>query len=84
MGKTFVNLYSNETFNCFYYTILRDFKDLYYFEYYYDKPIYLGKTLLSYITNNCVIFPLLKMIINQEITQEQIKQIYEETNDTLI
>jgi len=84
IGKTFVNLFSNETFNYYYYTILKDFKNLYYFEYYYDKPIYFGKTLISYITGDCVIFPLLKMGIEQQITSEQIKEIYEETDAALI
>lgn len=84
VGKTFVNLFSNETFNCHYYSALPNFNNLKYFEHYYDRPIYSGQTLISYITKNCVIFPLIKMIIDVEFTPNQINEIYRETDAALI
>ena len=60
------------------------FDKLKYFEHYFDRPIYSGKTLLSYITGDCILFPLLKIILDQSTTTEQIKQIYKETDVTSI
>jgi hypothetical protein len=77
IGKTFVNFFSNEVFNYHYYTVLPDFSNMVYYDYYYDKPIYSGQILLSFITNECVIFPILSMILNQEFTPEQLKGIQE-------
>jgi len=84
VGKTFVNLFANETFNCHYYSSLPDFTQLKYFEHYYDRPIYSGQTLISHISGNCVIFPLIKMIVDVEFTPEQLNQIYRETDAALI
>jgi hypothetical protein len=84
VGKTFVNLFSNETFNCHYYSSLPNFTLLKYFEHYYDRPIYSGQTLLSYLSGNCVIFPLIKMIVDVEFTPEQLNQIQREADAALI
>jgi hypothetical protein len=84
VGKTFVNLFSNETFNYHYYSSLPDFTSLKYFEHYYDRPIYSGQTLLSYLSGNCVIFPLIKMIVDVEFTPEQLNQIQREADAALI
>ena len=84
VGKTFVNLFSNETFNYHYYSSLPEFNSLKYFEHYYDRPIYSGQTLLSYLSGNCVIFPLIKMIVDVEFTPEQLNQIQREADAALI
>jgi hypothetical protein len=85
IGKTFVNLLSNETFNSHYYSALKDFNQLKYFDYYFERPIYLGQSLISFISNEkCVIFPLLKLILDQSVTLDNIKEIYKETDVTLI
>lgn len=75
VGKTFVNFFSNEVFNYHYYTVLPEFKNIVYYEHYFDRPIYSGQTLLSFIQKDCVIFPILSMILNQEFTPEQLKEI---------
>ena len=82
VGKTFVNLFQNETFNCHYYAAIANFEDIKYFEFYFDRPIYSGKTLMSYITEGCIIFPLLRMILETPLTADQFQSIYEETNAT--
>jgi hypothetical protein len=84
VGKTFVNLFQNEVFNYHYYSALPDFVNLKYFEHYYDRPIYSGQTLMSHITGNCVIFPLIKMIVDVEFTPEQLDELYRETDAALI
>jgi len=82
VGKTFVNLFNNETFNSHYYASIPKFDDINYFEFYFDRPIYSGKTLMSHITEGCIIFPLLKMMLETPLTPEQFQSIYEETNVT--
>jgi len=82
VGKTFVNLFQNETFNSHYYASIPNFDDIKYFEFYFDRPIYSGKTLMSHITEGCIIFPLLKMMLESPLTAEQFQSIYEETNVT--
>jgi len=85
VGKTFVNLLNNPTFNCHYYGSLPKFDDLRYFDYYFDKPIYSGKTLMTFITApQCVIFPILKMVIDVQFTPEQLNQINKEAHATPI
>jgi len=82
VGKTFVNLFTNETFNSHYYASIPKFDDIKYFEFYFDRPIYSGKTLMSHITEGCIIFPLLKIMLETPLTTEQFQSIYEETNVT--
>jgi len=82
VGKTFVNLFTNETFNSHYYASIPKFDDINYFEFYFDRPIYSGKTLMSHITEGCIIFPLLKIMLESPLTPEQFQSIYEETNAT--
>jgi hypothetical protein len=82
VGKTFVNLFSNETFNSHYYAAIPKFDDINYFEFYFDRPIYSGKTLMSHITERCIIFPLLKIMLETPLTTEQFQSIYEETHAT--
>jgi hypothetical protein len=82
VGKTFVNLFSNETFNSHYYAAIPKFDDINYFEFYFDRPIYSGKTLMSHITEGCIIFPLLKIMLETPLTTEQFQSIYEETHAT--
>lgn len=85
IGKTFVNMLSNESFNFHYYAALPKFDDMKYFEHYYDRPIYSGKTLIYYLTlQECLIFPILKMILGMEFTPEQLNQMYRETDAALI
>lgn len=84
VGKTFVNFFSNETFNYHYYASLESFDQLKYFEHYYDRPIYSGQTLINFISGDCVIFPLIKMIIEVQFTPEQLNQIFRETDAALI
>ena len=84
VGKTFVNYFDNETFNSYYYSTLPAFEDMKYFEYYYDRPIYSGQLLINYISKDCVLFPLLKMILDQEYTPEQLEQLYKETYVTSV
>ena len=85
VGKTFVNLFDNPTFNCHYYGSLPKFDNLKYFDFYFEKPIYSGKMLMNYITSPCcVIFPLLKMVIDVQFTPEQLNQISEEAHATPI
>lgn len=84
VGKTFVNMLQNEVFNYHYYTVLPKFSDLVYYDHYYERPIYSGKTLISYISSNCVIFPLLKMIIDCSFSTDQLTQIDRELNATSI
>ena len=82
IGKTFVNLFQNETFNSHYYASIPKFDEIKYFDFYFDRPIYSGKTLMTYITGDCIIFPLLKMILDNSFTPQQLQNIYEETNVT--
>ena len=82
IGKTFVNLFQNETFNSHYYASIPKFDQIKYFDFYFDRPIYSGKTLMTYITGGCIIFPLLKMILDNAFTPQQLQNIYEETNVT--
>jgi hypothetical protein len=82
VGKTFVNLFTNETFNSHYYAAIPKFDHIKYFEFYFDRPIYSGKTLMSHITEGCIIFPLLKIMLETPLTIEQFQSIYEETNAT--
>jgi hypothetical protein len=82
VGKTYVNLFQNETFNSHYYAAIPNFNDIKYFEFYFDRPIYSGKTLMSHITEGCIIFPLLKIMLETPLTTEQFQSIYEETNVT--
>jgi hypothetical protein len=82
VGKTFVNLFTNETFNSHYYASIPKFDDIKYFEFYFDRPIYSGKTLMSHITEGCIIFPVLKIMLETPLTTEQFQSIYEETNVT--
>jgi hypothetical protein len=85
IGKTFVNLFENPTFNCHYYGSLPRFDDLKYFDHYFDRPIYSGKTLINFITSpKCLIFPMLKMIIDVQFTPEQLKTISEQLDATPI
>lgn len=84
VGKTFVNLFNNDTFNSYYYSWLPAFENLKYFEHYFDRPIYSGQLLISFISKDCVLFPMLKMVMDNTLSVEQIKQIYEETDATLI
>jgi hypothetical protein len=85
IGKTFVNLFNNPTFNCHYYGSLPRFNDLKYFDHYFDRPIYSGKTLINFITSpQCLIFPLLKMVIDVQYTPEQLKTIREQLDATPI
>ena len=84
VGKTFVNLFQNQTFNSHYYAAISKFDDIRYFDFYFDRPIYSGKTLMSHITDECIIFPLLKMILDNAVTPQQLKTIYEETNVTSV
>jgi len=37
---------------------------------------------MTYITGGCIIFPLLKMILDNSFTPQQLQNIYEETNVT--
>jgi hypothetical protein len=82
IGKTFVNLFQNETFSSHYYASIPNFDSINYFEFYFDRPIYSGKTLMSHITDGCIIFPLLKMMLEDPLSPEQFQSIYEETNVT--
>ena len=82
IGKTFVNLFQNETFNSHYYASIPKFDEIKYFDFYFDRPIYSGETLMTYITGDCIIFPLLKMILDNSFTPQQLQNIYEETNVT--
>jgi hypothetical protein len=82
VGKTFVNLFTNETFNSHYYAAIPKFDDINYFEFYFDRPIYSGKTLMSHITEGCIIFPLLRIMLETPLTTEQFQSIYEETHAT--
>ena len=85
IGKTFVNLLENTTFNCHYYSSLPKFDDIKYFDHYFDRPIYSGKTLLNFISSpQCLIFPLLKMIIHQQFTLEQLNSISKEADATSV
>jgi len=82
IGKTFVNLFTNETFNSHYYASIPKFDDIKYFEFYFDRPIYSGKTLMSNITEGCIIFPLLRIMLESPLSSKQFQSIYEETNAT--
>ena len=85
IGKTFVNLFDNPTFNCHYYGSLPRFDNLKYFDHYFDRPIYSGKTLINFISSpKCFIFPLLKMILDVQYTPEQLKTISEQLDATPI
>ena len=84
IGKTYVNLFQNETFNSHYYASLPKFDDIKYFDFYFDRPIYSGQTLMNHLTGNCIIFPLLKVMLDSPLTQEQVNSIYEETNVTSV
>ena len=82
VGKTFVNLFQNEAFNSHYYASIPKFDNIKYFEFYFDRPVYSGRTLMSHITEGCIIFPLLKIMLETPLTTEQFQSIYEETNVT--
>ncbi len=77
VGKTFTNLLTNPAFNSHYYSVLVPFEQIKYFEYYFDRPIYSGKTLISFMHGDCLIFPLLKMILDQTFDHEQLREIQE-------
>ncbi|CAB4170744.1 hypothetical protein UFOVP909_130 [uncultured Caudovirales phage] len=83
IGKTFVNLFDNVTFNCHYYSSVPSFDNIKYFDHYFDRPIYSGKTLINFITSpQCFIFPLLRIMLEKPLTAEQFQSIYEETHVT--
>ena len=83
IGKTFVNLFNNITFNCHYYSSVPMFDSIKYFDHYFDRPIYSGKTLINFISSpQCFIFPLLRIMLENPLTAEQFQSIYEETNAT--
>jgi hypothetical protein len=83
IGKTFVNLFDNATFNCHYYSSIPKFDSIKYFDHYFDRPIYSGKTLINFIASpQCLIFPLLRMMLEKPLTAEQFQSICEETNVT--
>jgi hypothetical protein len=84
VGKTFVNLFQNETFNSHYYAAIPNFNKIKYFEHYFDRPIYSGKTIISYMADACVIFPMLKLILENKFTAETFNSIYEETHVTSV
>lgn len=84
VGKTFVNLLSNETFNAHYYAGLPAFDTLTYYDHYYDRPIYSGKNLLYYLGGDCVVFPLLKIILDQQYTSQDLENFYKQTDAALI
>jgi hypothetical protein len=84
VGKTFVSLFNNETFNCHYFASIAQFDKLKYFEHYYDRPIYSGQTLMTHISKDCVIFPLIKMVLECQFTPEEIIQIQREADAALI
>jgi hypothetical protein len=84
VGKTFVNLLSNETFNAHYYAGLPAFETLTYYDHYYDRPIYSGKNMLYYLGGDCVIFPLLKIILDQRYTSQDLENFYKQTDAALI
>lgn len=84
VGKTFVNLFQNDTFNSHYYAAIPNINHIRYFEYYFDRPIYSGKTIISYMADACVIFPMLKLILDNRFTPENFNSIYEETNVTSV
>jgi uncharacterized protein YwlG (UPF0340 family) len=85
VGKTFVNVFHNETFNSHYYAGIPNFNDIKYFEFYFDRPIYSGRTLMNYITSeNCLIYPILKLILDMTFTPEQLISMIKEADATLI
>ena len=84
VGKTFVNLLSNETFNAHYYAGLPAFENLTYYDHYYDRPIYSGKNMLYYLGGDCVVFPLLKLILDQRYTSQDLENFYKQTDAALI
>ena len=84
VGKTFVNLYQNEIFNFHYYSQIPHLGSLQYFEHYYDRPIYSGQTLLSKLQDKCVIYPILKMILDVKYSLDDLTKIREEANAALV
>ena len=85
VGKTFVNILLNETFNYHYYSSLPKFDDIKYFDYYFDRPIYSGKTLTYFLSaEKCLLFPILKLVLDMQFTPEQLNTMIKETNVTLI
>ena len=85
VGKTFVNILLNETFNYHYYSSLPKFDDIKYFDYYFDRPIYSGKTLTYFLSaEKCLLFPILKLVLDMQFTPEQLNAMIKETNVTLI
>lgn len=85
IGKTFVNMLTNDSFNFHYYAALPKFDDMKYFDYYFDRPIYSGKTLIYYLTlDSCLMFPILKLVLDIQFTPEQLNQMYRETDAALI
>ena len=85
IGKTFVNILMNPTFNFHYYASIPKFDDIKYFDYYFDRPIYSGKTLTYYLSSeSCLFFPILKMILDMQFTPEQLNSMIKETDATLI
>jgi hypothetical protein len=85
VGKTFVNILLNEAFNFHYYGSLPKFDDLKYFDFYFDRPIYSGKTLTYYLSSKtCLFFPILKIILDAKFTPQQLNSMIKEADATLI
>lgn len=79
VGKTFINLFQDEVFNEHYYSTLPDFINLKYFEHYYDRPIYSGRTLLTFLQDKCLIFPILDLILEEYLTPHELAELEKES-----
>lgn len=75
VGKTFVNVFQNEDFNCHYYAVLPDFSMLAYYEHYFDRPIYSGKTLMNYISSGSLLYALIMMAVNNDLSETQLEEL---------
>ena len=61
------------------------FDDLKYFDFYFDRPIYSGKTLTYYLSSKtCLFFPILKIILDAKFTPQQLNSMIKEADATLI
>jgi hypothetical protein len=81
VGKTWVNLFQDPVFNENYLASIPNFDDLLYYEYYYDKPIYSGNILLNYLNNDCLIFPILDLILDEFLTPYQLSDLEKEASN---
>jgi hypothetical protein len=64
IGHTWINLLKNIVFNVYYYRKLPPLKELVYFPYQYEEPIYKGKIMFDYLNESPCILTFMSNAVN--------------------